>query len=411
MKCCLYCGKPCSETAPFCDGCRVSLLKRQHSLDKVEEASSSPLLAEQELAIQPARVGVLPKMSLAENAAETFEEKPALPVSSGPPFTPVSLSLRSLPSSIPALAPPRRRVSMPTPARIALIVLAVGGMISLIAGGILFATHIPLYHPVPSAGAAAPGKTNTSPSPASGTLGPGTRTGTSTTTPGAGKRWLQLSSPHLAFQYTQGQASPAGQAVTIRNADGSAFSWQVNAVTSSPWLSVAPVQGAVSAGGIGRAVVSVQTAQLTPNVYRSQLSISATSSTGASLQNSPQILTVTLAVLAPCVLQATPAQLSFTATLLQQNPAGQTIALKATGGCGLPVTWTVMADASWVQFSSSSGSDSGAGSSVVVSPHTKSILGTYTAYTAYITLTAADSDGKTAQSSPQMITVTLYVIA
>ncbi len=439
MNRCLYCSKPCSETAVFCDGCRVSLLKRQPPLGKVEEASSSPSSAEQEPAIQPAQIVTPPVISLAEDAAETFEEKPTIPisaVSSGSSLVPISPL--SLPCSTAALALQRRRVSMSTRVRIALMVLALVGTILLLVNANLPATQAPQYHKVQSAGtttsatAAALGKTNTPTSPAimptspgtmptssattptspattpaSDAFTPGTGTETSTTTPGSGKPWLQLSSLHLAFQYTQGQANPGGQAVTISNADESAFSWQVNAGTSPSWPSVAPVQDNVSASSTGQVVVSVQPAQLTPGVYTSQLSVSATSSTGAPLQNSPQTLTVTLTVLAPCVLEATPSQLSFTALLLQQNPPGKTITLKATGGCGLPVTWTVIADASWVQFSSSSGSDNGSGSSLTVYTHTNSILGSYTAH---ITLTAVDSNG-TVQSSPGTITVTLTVIA
>jgi hypothetical protein len=118
--------------------------------------------------------------------------------------------------------------------------------------------------------------------------------------------------------------------------------------------------------------------------------------------------TPTVASTAPssCVLQAAPTHLSFTATSLQPNPPGQSIILNTTGSCGEPVTWNATADASWIQFSSSTGSDNGSGTSVTVYAHSNGLFGFYTAH---ITFTAVDSNGVTAQSSPQTITVTLTV--
>jgi hypothetical protein len=108
-----------------------------------------------------------------------------------------------------------------------------------------------------------------------------------------------------------------------------------------------------------------------------------------------------------CALQVAPSHLSFTATLLQPDPPGQTITLKTTGNCGEPVTWKAAADFSWIQFSSAAGSDNGYGSSVTAYAHSNSIIGIYTAH---ITFTAIDNNGITLQSNPQTITVTLTVI-
>lgn len=360
MNKCLYCSKPCGTTTIFCAECRASLLKRQHSQGTLEQASSSALTQ----------------------------------------------------------APRARRIAIPTQARKVLIVLVIVGTIVLLVEGILLLTTYALQqHSAPSSSTvaaaargiafsrqtgatAAPGMTNTpASSPASGSPTPGTGTG-------AGKSWLQLSSPHLEFQYTQGRANPVGQSVTISNGDGNVFSWQVNTGSLPSWLSVTPMQGNVLASGSGQMTISVQATQLMPAMYASQLSVKATSSTSAPLQNSPQILTISLIVLAPCALQDTPAHLSFTTTLLQ-NPPGQTITLKTTGGCGLPVTWTATADASWVQLSSTSGGVNGSNNSIVVTTHMNSIPGTYTAR---IMLTAVDSHGMTVQSNPQAIALTLTVI-
>ena len=108
-----------------------------------------------------------------------------------------------------------------------------------------------------------------------------------------------------------------------------------------------------------------------------------------------------------CALQAAPTHLSFTATLLQPDPPGQSITLKTTGICGKPVRWTANADASWIQLSSTTGSDNGSGSAFTVYAHSNHVVGVYNAH---ITLTAVDSNGITVQDSPQTINVTLTVI-
>ena len=359
MNKCLYCSKPCDTSTIFCGECRASLLKRQYP-------SPPP--------------------------APTQDARP-------------------------------RRIFIPTRARKVLIIVAIIVTILLLVDGVLFTTYALRQHSSPpsstktlaatgaafsrhTSATAAPGMTNTPiSSPASGSPTPGTGTGTSTNTPGTGKSWLQLSSPDLGFQYTQGQANPVNQSVTIRNGDGNEFSWQVNTGSFPTWLGVTPMQGNVFASGSGEMTVSVQATQLMPGMYTSQLSIKANSSTGAPLENSPQTLTISLIVLPPCVLQTTPAHLAFTTTLLQ-NPPGQTITLKAMGGCGLPVTWKATVDASWVQLSSTSGSVNGPNNSIVVTTHMNSMPGTYMAH---ITLSAVDSQGMTVQSNPQAITVTLTV--
>ncbi len=108
-----------------------------------------------------------------------------------------------------------------------------------------------------------------------------------------------------------------------------------------------------------------------------------------------------------CVLQVVPTHLSFTATLIQPDPPGQSITLKTTGACGKPVTWTATADASWIQLSSSAGSDSASGSTLTVYASSNQIVGVYNAH---IIFSAMDSNGITLENSPQTISITLKVI-
>ncbi len=391
---CLYCNKPCNATAIFCDECRVSLLNREHAFVPTRQASSATQAEEQEC------------------AGELHREVTAPPVNAA--VFPVSPSL------------PRR--SIPRRMRIALIMLLIVGILSLVVDGILLAANVLRHQPLSSTSvasnaaagidfsrhttAAAGHGHDASNTPTvfgtSGTstpLTPSTQTignGTPNPLPGTGKPWLQLSSLDLAFRSTQGQANPASQLLTLSNGNGDAFSWQIDMKLIPSWLSIAPTQGNAQASGNSRVTISPQAAQLTPGVYTRQLSISATSSAGASLQNSPQTFTATLTVQAPCVLQAAPFSLSFTAILLQ-NPPAQTVTLYSTGTCGLPIRWTASASASWVSFSSSSGS----GDTLTVSTHMNSLLGSYKAQ---ITLTAVDSNGVNVQVSPQTIVVTLTVI-
>jgi hypothetical protein len=351
--------------------------------------------------------------------------------SSGPsPLTPVPESFVSLPSATTAPTPGWSRIFIPTRVRIALIVFALVGIIPLVVAGVLLAMNTPPQrHIVLPTGAAvigatpaARGRSNMPATPDAGTFAPAqssgtsiatstavstvTPTATSTITPVSGQPWLQLSLSQLQFQYTQGGVNPSSQAVVLSSSDGSAFSWQVSLSSSPSWLTVAPVQGNVQSSGNGQVMVSIQTAQLTPGTYMGQFSISATSNSGGMLQNSPQTLTVSLNVLAPCVLRATPSHLSFSAKFLQGNPAGQTLTLKTTGGCDLPVTWKAQVNASWLLLSSLSGRDNGSGSSMTVSTTMDNKLGTFTAY---ITLTATDNNGLPVQTTPQTIIVTLTI--
>lgn len=132
----------------------------------------------------------------------------------------------------------------------------------------------------------------------------------------------------------------------------------------------------------------------------------ATPAPGAATPT-PTSITATPTTPASCALQVAPTHLSFTATLLQPDPPGQSITLKTTGACGKPVTWTATADASWIQLSSSTGRDNGSGSALTVSIHSNQIVGVYNAH---ITITAVDSNGITLQNSPQTISLTLTVI-
>ncbi len=220
---------------------------------------------------------------------------------------------------------------------------------------------------------------------------------------------MGISPLDLNFNATQGQGNPAGQVETITNSGGSVLNWQASKDSAtSTWLNLAPMNGTIGGGQKGEMAVDVNTTGLEPGTYSTQVTVKATDSSGTQVQGSPQILTVTLTVYQPCSLQVAPGNLLFTATLLQPNPAGQNIAVKETGNCAYPVSWTASVDAnsrSWLSVSSISGTGN---STVVVYASSRGML--IGQHSGQITFSATDNRGVVLQNSPQAVLVTLTVI-
>ena len=187
------------------------------------------------------------------------------------------------------------------------------------------------------------------------------------------------------------------------------LNWQASKDSAtSTWLNLAPMNGTIDGGQKGQMAVAVNTAGLEPGTYSTQVTVKATDSSGTQAQGSPQILTVTLTVYQPCSLQVAPGNLLFTATLLQPNPAGQNIAVKETGNCAYPVSWTASVDAnsrSWLSVSSISGTGN---STIVVYASSRGML--IGQHSGQITFSATDNRGVVLQNSPQAVQVTLTVI-
>ncbi len=170
----------------------------------------------------------------------------------------------------------------------------------------------------------------------------------------------------------------------------------------------AQMNGTIDVGQKGQMAVGVNTTGLEPGTYSTHVTVKATDSSGTQAQGSPQILTVTLTVYQPCSLQVAPGNLLFTATLLQPNPAGQNIAVKETGNCAYPVSWTASVDAnsrSWLSVSSISGTGN---STIVVYASSRGML--IGQHSGQITFSATDNRGVVLQNSPQAVLVTLTVI-
>jgi hypothetical protein len=230
----------------------------------------------------------------------------------------------------------------------------------------------------------------------------------STDTPAPNPPILGAAPSELLFSTTQGQANPSGQVVTIANAGGTALSWQAS-IEASPsfWLNISPAAGTISAGQTAQMIVNVDASGLAPGSYRAQISVTA-SSASSQVQNSPLLLSVALTVSPPCTLQVSSTSLTFSSTLLNPTPPGQSITLRYTGNCAFPVSWRLSANGSntsWITPSATRGT----GNSLTISVNSNGMLiGTYQAQ---LTLSATDSSGVAAQNSPQGITITLHVTA
>lgn len=384
MNRCLHCHQPCGTHAIFCETCRDSLLVRHSSLSPAEKVSTPTPSGESDYVTQ---------------AIET----------SPPAFVKQSCLKR---------IPPRMRLML-----ITLVIIAV---LSCTADAILLVVNSQRHHQnnlstsittsttrlsafdtplVPIRGHGPTSGKGTPTTPLEGTT-PGA---SSTFTAGIGNPRLMLSASQLTFHYVQGNTQPISQSIILQSGDSSAFTWHIQGGSIPSWLTIEPLQGTISARNIGQIGVSVQVSQVPPGTYATVLSISGTTATGKPLQNSPQTLTVTLIVQPACIFQATPATLTFTSSLLQPNPPGQTLTTYTSGSCTASVNWTASTDAAWVQLSSSSGIDTGSGSSISVTIHAGGMLvGTYTAH---ITLVATDSNGAAVPVKPQSIIVTLNVTA
>src|SRR6266700_785645 len=417
---CLRCAQPHTEPSLFCGRCQASLLNRYQQKEQI--ANGSPPLACEE-ATHSREVQLL-KLSVgaldASQGRKLIDQHELLPVPEAittprPRYNPVVLR--------------RLRIACIVLIILVVVALAVDSVLALVvimhkSGGASKANSrqhasssvppvIPMHvSPLQTAkttqtsdstGAMLPGeatKSGTSSNALTGQLGP---------SQGGGGPTLAVSSTSLSFSLTQGQASPPGQIVTIVNTGVGTFDWLV-ASTSPSWLALSSLKGSVAAGQSGQIRVNIVPVGLQTGTYTTQLSITATDSSGMEAQGSLQTISVALTIFQPCALQVSPSSLSFTGTTLQLGSSTQTLYLKEVGWCAQPVTWFAKVDSAsqgWLSLSSTSGSDNGSGSTIIASIDANGLLPGN--YQGQISCSAAASGGYTVQGSPQLVTVTLNV--
>jgi hypothetical protein len=230
-------------------------------------------------------------------------------------------------------------------------------------------------------------------------------------TAGSATASLSASPRQLTFNVAQGSFAAQNQTVAISNAGARPFSWLAHVLSdNTSWLDITPVKGVLSANQIAQMGVSINSTTMQPGSYQAQVAIMPTTNTGTVIGSS-QTITITLNVLPPCSLQVSPSKLAFSSSLLMPDPPGQSITLKDAGGCIYPISWVVSTNdgnQGWIQVSSSSGDDSGMGSTVTVNVNTKGmLLGTYNGS---ITISAFDRTGAPVSGNAQTIPITLTVL-
>ncbi len=223
----------------------------------------------------------------------------------------------------------------------------------------------------------------------------------------------QPSASSLLFNSVASGQDPSQQQVSFMVAGSCSWplQWNTRTSTGSSWLDLSPSLGTLDANSQTASIsVGVSTARLAPGTYTSQVQITAKDSTGMKVLNTPQSFTVTLTVLQPCTLQPLPTTLSFSALQGQAAANTQTLNLSESGSCQGGVSWTATGDtgsSAWLNLSTTTGIDSGSGSSIVASANTGSLLPGI--YTGQITVSAINN-GIVVVGSPQTIAVTFTVI-
>ena len=221
---------------------------------------------------------------------------------------------------------------------------------------------------------------------------------------------VQPSSSALAFTAIQGGGDPTLQSVTL-SASGNCMwplGWKASVSPAAPWMQLSSSTGSFGQGGLSNTLnIKTTIANLAPGTYTTQVSVSASDTSGTLAQGSPQVFSVTLVVQPQCQMAPVPATLTFTTAEGKITPI-QTVPVQENGTCTRPVTWTAVGDTNstgWLVVTPPSGSDSGSGASVSVSVNATSLPpGSYKA-----NLTIAASNGAAIANSMQTIPITVTV--
>jgi uncharacterized protein (TIGR03437 family) len=203
---------------------------------------------------------------------------------------------------------------------------------------------------------------------------------------------LTISQATLGFSYQLGGAAPSGQNVSV-GSSGAALAFSASATTNSGgnWLSVTPSSGTTPAN----LSVSVNPAGLAAGTYFGNVTI-----TSAGAANSPQSISVTLAVSAAPALTISQAVLGFSHQLGGATPGGQSVSVGSSGAAlAFTASVTTTSGGNWLLVTPNGGTTP-ANLSISVNPGG---LGAGT-YSGNVTISSTG-----ASNSPQSILVTLTV--
>src|SRR6266849_2157793 len=222
----------------------------------------------------------------------------------------------------------------------------------------------------------------------------------------------RASSRSLSFNAIQGGTTPASQTVMFTGTGSCAWpvTWNATTASSANWLTLTPANGTITgAGQSGSIGVAVNLASLLPNTYTTKVTISASDTSGGTVQGSSETFIVRLTLQSSCILSQLSDNLAFTVPLGGTAPA-QPVTFNETGTCTPSVSWTATAggaSSSWLVLSPPSGTLSGTGSTLSVNVNSAGMAPGK--YNGKITISAADSTGTAISGSPQTIGVTLTV--
>ena len=150
------------------------------------------------------------------------------------------------------------------------------------------------------------------------------------------------SSSALSFSAAQGaSANPATQAVLFTGTGSCVWplTWNTAVAPAASWLTQTGSSGSISGTGqSGNDMVGVDITGLVAGTYSTTVTITSSDASGVAMQGSTQTFTVTLTILAPCVLSnISPNSLTFTVPQGTTPSSTQMVSLSETGTCNSPL--------------------------------------------------------------------------
>ena len=175
---------------------------------------------------------------------------------------------------------------------------------------------------------------------------------------GTGQSRIVITQSTFVFNAAQNGTQPASQSLGIFNAGAGNMQWSIAAGSLPPWLSVSPSAGVSQAGGESLTTLTADATGQAPGVY--QTLVPATASGAA---NNPQLVTVTLLVVAPGTAPSalmSPRGMAFAAVQGGAAPLPQTVTFSNGGAGGVNFTLAVATTngGPWLHISQGSGSTS-----------------------------------------------------
>lgn len=205
----------------------------------------------------------------------------------------------------------------------------------------------------------------------------------------------------LTFTQAAGGSAPASQTITLAGAPGAVnFTTSETTATGGNWLTVTPSSGTTP----GTVTISANAGTLAMGTYTGMVTINAPGATGGQLTYN-----VTLNVVTPISIQATPSTLNFGYTLNTAGPAAQMVQFTALGPPGVgtiamfPFTTTVATSGggNWLSVTPTTGNVPGS-ISVAVNPQGLAVGN----YTGTITIASGNTNGATSATVTVKLAVT-----